>query len=86
MLGYYIYGIAKPGGNILHQILMFEKRNIKFMLTENNITNCWQLKLKIYRIGFKNKYKKKHIKNFFLAFIDELKKQQFIQKTVEVRQ
>ena len=55
-LGYCLYSIAKPGGNILNQrILIYEKRNIEFMLTENkfmlkenSVTNCLQLKLKIY--------------------------------------
>ena len=83
MLGYYIYGIAKPGGNILHQILMFEKRNIKFMLTENNITNCWQLKLKIYRIGFKNKNKKHTYRISFWHLLMNLKNNNLFKKLLK---
>ena len=38
--------VAKPGGSILNQrILIYEKRHMEFMLRDNNITNCWQLKL-----------------------------------------
>ena len=53
MLGYYLYGTAKPGGNILNQrIFMYEKRHTEFLLRKNNVANHWQLKLKTYnRIG-----------------------------------
>ena len=50
MLGYYLYGTAKPGGNILNQrIFMYEKRHTEFLLRENNVANYWQLKLTIYK-------------------------------------
>ena len=40
---------AKPGGSILTQrILVYEKKRMKFMLREKNLTNFWQLKLNIY--------------------------------------
>lgn len=56
MPGYYLCSIVKLGGSLLNQeILMYEKRNIEFMLTENkfmlkenSVTNYLQLKLKIY--------------------------------------
>ena len=40
---------AKPGASILNQrILIYEKKRMKFMLREKNLTNFWQLKLNIY--------------------------------------
>ena len=50
MLGYYLYSIARPEVHILNQrILMYEKRQIGFMLRENDVTNCWQVEVKLYK-------------------------------------
>ena len=61
MIKYYLYSIAKPRDGILNQrILMHEKRHIEFILRENDVKKCWQLKLKIYLQNMISKRKNKN--------------------------